>query len=109
MTKIINLDRSCKTDISYPIGVTESIKYTNNDVTELTDVYEIVIATQGGVIIETISEGSDRLTKVDNYFTWVFDYEHDEIAIAVYNYEIRNITQDYIEFRGKITVTKTIE
>ena len=109
MSKQINLDRSIKQDISYPIGVTESIKYTENALTEITDVYEIVIAKQNGDIFETIVEGEGKLTKVDNTLTWLIKYEHGDILITSYDYEIRNITQDYIEFRGKLIVTKTLE
>ena len=106
MTKI-NLDRSYKLDISYPLGVTETITFTNNDETTLTDTYEIVIAYKSGEVFATIAEGV-VLSKADNIITWEIDYEHSEIDVYTYNYEVRNKTQDWIEFSGNFTVTKTI-
>ena len=107
MTKI-NLDRSYKLDITYPLGVNETITFTNNDEVTLTDDYEIVIATQRGVVFETIPDDAVKLTKVDNKLIWVINYEYLSIQLCTYNYEVRNKTQDWIEFRGAFTVTKTI-
>lgn len=109
MSETINLDRSFKLDISYPIGVTEKMKFTNTDVVTLTDSYEIVIADQNGLEFETIPDDGVKLTKTDNYLEWVVDYEHSEIDIRTYNYELRNLTQDWIEFRGTFKVTKTLK
>ena len=109
MAQTINLDRSYRLDILYPIGVTESVTFTNNDEITLTDNYEIVIALQNGTIFETIPDDGVKLTKVDNKLIWVLDYEHGEIATQTYNYELRNLTNDYREFNGTISVTKTLQ
>ena len=108
MATTISLDRSYPLNIIYPIGVTETITWTNNDVTELTDTYEIKISYQNNTEFETISEGG-KLTKVDNQLIWEVDYEWGDIGVLTYDYELRNLTQDWIEFNGTFQVTKTLK
>ena len=109
MSKTVNLDRSYPLNFKYPIGVTETITWTNNDIVTLTDVYQIAIAEQDGTIFQLIDETDAQFTKVGNELIWVVDYEHGEIDIRMYDYELRNLTQDYREFNGTIKVTKTIQ
>ena len=108
MSKTINLDRSYPLNISYPIGVTESVTWTNNDEVTLTDTYEIILSYQNNTEFETIAEGG-ALTKVDNKLIWVVDYEWGAIGVQTYDYEVRNLTQDWREFNGTFTVTKTLK
>ena len=108
MSKTINLDRSYHLNISYPIGVKESVTWTNNDVATLTDTYEIIISYQNNTPFEVISEGG-AFTKVDNKLIWNINYEWGDIKVQTYDYELRNLTQDWIEFRGNLIVTKTLK
>lgn len=108
MSDKVNLDRSFKLDIDYPIGVKETVKFISNDVVTLTDVYKIVIAYKNGPVFKEITEADASFTKVDNTLLWELNFEHDAIQLSTYEYELQNLTQDYIEFRGKLTVTKTI-
>ena len=108
MSKTINLDRSYPLNISYPIGVTESVTQTNNDEITLTDTYQISINNQNNTVFEVVSEGG-ALTKVDNKLIWVVDYEWGAIGVQTYDYELRNLTQDWREFNGTFTVTKTLK
>ncbi|MFD1292626.1 hypothetical protein ACFQ5N_02150 [Lutibacter holmesii] len=108
MSDIINLDRAYSAPIQYPIGVTETIEWCWEDVTELTDTYKIIIATASGTIIETITEDDTILKRVDNTLIWKVNYEKGVIAVNRYDYEVWNVTQDYIKFKGKFEVTKTI-
>ena len=109
MSSKIDLDRSFKLDISYPIGVKETLTLTNEDEVTLTDNYQIVIVNKHDVIVETILIDGTVFIKVDNKLIWNINYEYGDISISTYNYEIQNLTQDWNEFKGLLTVTKTIE
>ena len=108
MSKTINLDRSYPLNIIYPIGVTETITWTNNDEITLTDTYQIAINNQNNTVFEVIAEGG-ALTKVGNQLIWVIDYEWGDINVQTYDYEVRNLTQDWREFNGTFKVTKTLK
>jgi len=109
MSKTIILDRAYPFNIIYPIGVKESVTITYLDETTLTDTYQIAIAEQDGTIFELINETDPQFTKVDNKLIWDVNYEYGDINIQTYNYELRNLTQDYRDLEGTFKVTKTLK
>lgn len=106
----LNLDRAADINITYPIGVNETITFTYNDLVTLTDEYEIVITYSDykDKIFKHITELDAELTRVDNTLVWNVNYEYGDILENVYFYEIKNITNDYIEYKGTFNATKTI-
>ena len=107
--KVINLDRGVNLKIIYPIGVKETIEFVYNFETLLTDTYEVLMSSSKSERSQwkKISEGAE-LSKATNILTWIVNFEHTEIQERTYYYQIRNITQDYIEFKGDFVATKTI-
>ena len=107
----LNLDRAADINITYPIGVKETITFTYNDIVTLTDEYEITITYSDykEKIFKQITEADVEFTRVDNKLIWVVNYEYGAILENIYFYEIRNITNDYIEFKGTFEATKTIK
>ena len=109
MATTINLDRAIPISIIYPFGVDETITFTYDDEVSLPDTYQIVIYDQAGTLIETIAEGG-ALTKATNVLTWNINYETGGLLTEgrTYNLEIQNVTQDYRDFAGDITVKPTL-
>jgi len=111
MATTVNLDRAIEMNITYPLGVDETITITYDDEVTLTDTYQIVIADNSDTIIETITEADAALTKSTNQLIWNINYEDGGLLSANlnYQYEIQNTTGDYRDFKGTISVTKTIQ
>ncbi len=109
MGKTINLDRAYNSPIIYPIGVKESVTWINEDVETLDDTYEIYVADKDGLLLFTFKETDDELTKSANQLVWDINFEHGKIDLGNSIYELRNVTQDYREFKGPFIVTKTIK
>ena len=103
----VNLDRAIESDISYPIGVKENIKYTFNFLVTLEDEYQVLIyqSEKSKKPFITIEEGAN-LVRVSNTLTWKVNFEDDIITPDNYYYTIRNKTKDYIEFKGLFVVGK---
>lgn len=110
MSEKLNLDRGAIIDINYPIGVKEEMKIIYNDLATLDDVFEVNISTSfsSRKVWKKVSEGAD-LSRSVNFLLWKIHFEHDEIQERKYYYEIRNITKDWIEFKGYFIATKTIK
>ena len=106
----LSLDRGAIVEIIYPIGVSEQIKYTFNDEVSLTDTYEIVLSLSfnSREVFKKIIEGAE-LIRFENTLTWKINYGYDEIKERKYFYEIRNVSQDWIEIKGEFIATKTIK
>lgn len=106
----INLDRAVNNPITYPIGVKETITYTFNNIVTLSDTYQILISSSKNdrTAWQTIAEGAD-LSRATNVLTWNIHFAHTDIQERKYYYEIRNVTNDQIEFKGDFIAIKTIK
>ncbi len=106
----LNLDRAAVLDITYPIGVKETVTFTYNDIATLTDTYEVLISSSKNErkIFKRITEADAELGRATNVLTWIVDFDHNELQERNYWYEIRNITNDYIEWKGEFKAIKTI-
>ena len=111
MGKRVNLDRAALIDIVYPMGVDATLRFIDPDVVTITDTYQVLIAQKNGKLIKTIEETDAELSKSDNAIIWNVKFEHDDADIKMdntYQFEIRNKTQDFIEYRGLFSTIKTI-
>ena len=110
MSEKINLDRGADIPVIYPIGVKEEIKFIYNDLATLDDTFEVKISTgvNSRTVFILISEGAN-LVRSTNTLTWKIHFDYTEIKEKEYFYEIRNITQDWIEFKGIFKATKTLK
>ena len=109
MTENVNLDRAVIINITYPIGVKETGTFTWDHLVTLDDTYQILISKKSGDLVDTINETDAALTRVDNKLVWDINYERGGLLIVdAYNYEVRNVTQDYREVKGIFSVTETI-
>ena len=109
MSLKLNLDRGVILDITYPIGVKETVTFTYNDIGTLTDTFEVLISLSKAsrARFQRIVEGAN-LSRATNVLTWIIDFDHSDLTERNYYYEIRNISQDYIEFKGEFKAIKTI-
>lgn len=107
MSTKINLDRSVPLEITYPIGVSETLTIIFNDEVTITDVYQIVICDNSGAVVDTVTEADAEFTKVDNKLVWDINYEIGGVLTTTsYSFEYQNTTQDYVTHNGTINVTK---